>query len=59
MEPDLWKRVDDRIATKQPSRYDNAVEVLTELQHLAQRTGAAGRHARKLTMIERLQKAGF
>ncbi len=68
-EPALWKRVVELVATKQPKRYDEAVVLLTDLRDLAVRKdGDAFRcrlealrveHARKPTLIERLQKAGL
>jgi hypothetical protein len=65
-----WRHVDDLIATKQPGRYDDAVKLLCDLRDLGLRDGRAGEvearlrqlgedHARKVTLIERLQKAGL
>lgn len=68
-EPALWKRVDGLVATKQPRRYDEAVELLTDLRDLAARKDGAdfwrglevlrAEHVRKPTLIERLHKAGL
>jgi hypothetical protein len=68
-ESDLWKRVEDLVATKQPKRYDEAVALLTDLRDLAARKNGAdfhdrlevlrAGHARKPTLIERLHKAGL
>jgi hypothetical protein len=64
----LWQKVEDLIATKQPRKYDEAVEVLQDLRDLAgsdvaefQRRVVALRaaHVRKATLIERLCKAGL
>ena len=67
-EPALWKKVDALITTKQPASYDSAVAVLLDLRDLAARKGAdfqrrveelRSAHARKPTLIARLQKAGL
>lgn len=68
-ESDLWKRVEDLVATKQPKRYDEAVALLIDLRDLAALKNAAGfhhrlevlraGHARKPTLIEPLHKAGL
>lgn len=68
-EPALWRQVEDLIATKHPKRYDEAVELLVDLQDLAARKDEAAhrlqmealrtRHARKPTLIDRLDKAGL
>jgi uncharacterized Zn finger protein len=67
-EPALWKRVDELVATKQPKRYDEAVDLLTDLRDLAARKDGAdfrcqlevlrAENARKRTLIERLHRAG-
>ena len=69
MEPALWKRVGELVATKQPKSYDEAVVVLTDLRDLSARKDGSdfrGRldvlrseHAKKRTLIDRLQKAGL
>jgi hypothetical protein len=68
-EPALWKQVEELVATKQPKRYDDAVDLLTDLRDLAARKdgaefrrrleGLRAEHARKPTLIERLHKAGL
>jgi hypothetical protein len=68
-ESDLWRRVEDLVATKQPKRYDEAVALLTDLRDLAARKNGAdfhhrlkalrAGHARKSTLIDRLHKAGL
>jgi hypothetical protein len=69
-EPELWARIDGLIATKQPNRYAEAVTLLVDLRDLAQREGNERKfrmalealctaHARKLTFLERLRKAGL
>lgn len=64
----LWKKVEGLIATKQPRKYDEAVEVLKDLRDLAgsdvvefqRRVGALrAAHLRKSTLIERLCNAGL
>jgi len=69
-ETELWRQVETLIATKQPARYDQAVELLKDLLALAQRDGTTDRlseqlrqlrqqHAAKRTLIERLDRAGL
>jgi hypothetical protein len=68
-EPALWKRVEELVATRQPKRYEEAVVLLADLRDLAARKDGADfrhrlaalrvEHARKPTLIERLQKAGL
>jgi len=68
-EPALWGRVEELVATKQPKRYDEAIVVLTDLRDLAARKDGSDfrrrlealrtEHARKPTLIERLQKVGL
>ncbi len=65
----LWKRVEELVATKQPKRYDEAVDLLADLRDLAARKDGAefrrrlealrAEHARKPTLIERLHRAGM
>ena len=67
-EPELWRQVEDLIATRQPKRYDEAVGLLGDLRDLATRKDQAAhrfqmealrtRHARKPALIDRLDKAG-
>lgn len=65
-----WSRVEAMIATRKPTEYDAAVALLTDLQALAERdddddvfTSRARAlrrtHARKPTLIERLNRAGI
>lgn len=65
-----WSRVEAMIATKKPAEYNAAVTLLTELQALAERDGhydtftlrtteIRQRHARKPSLIDRLDKAGI
>lgn len=68
-EPTLWKRVEELVATKQPKRYDEALMLLTDLRDLAARKDGdvfrrrlealRTEHARKPSLIERLQRAGL
>ncbi len=69
-EPELWNQVDGLIATKQPKRYDRAVELIVDLRDLAVRQGKTkefrakldvlrGSHAQKPSLIKRLGKAGL
>jgi hypothetical protein len=65
-----WSRVDALIATRKPAEYDAAVTLLTDLQALAERDdrydtftlrtiALRQTHARKPTLIERLNQAGI
>jgi hypothetical protein len=66
-EPQAWREVDALIATRQPRRYDQAVQLLRDLRDLAEREGdsaAAARvnalraeHSRKHGLIRRLDDA--
>ena len=69
-EDTAWSRVDTMIATRKPADYDAAVTLLTDLQALAEReerhytftqrvTALRRTHARKPSLIERLNRAGF
>jgi hypothetical protein len=69
-EAEAWRQVDTLIATKQPSRYDDAVKLLKDLRDVAMRAGRQGevearlvrlreRHAKKPSLIARLQAAGL
>ncbi|MBM4026027.1 MAG: hypothetical protein FJ280_11570 [Planctomycetes bacterium] len=66
----LWTKIDNLIAAKQPKPYDEAVRLLLDLRDLAQREGKQDEfrrrleaihtaHARKGTFIQRLHKAGL
>lgn len=69
-EPKLWDEVASLIAVRQPKSYDQAAKLLVDLRDLAARDGKASEfdarinafraaHARKPTLIKRLQKAGL
>jgi phosphatidylserine/phosphatidylglycerophosphate/cardiolipin synthase-like enzyme len=68
-EPVLWREVESLIATKQPKRYDQAAELLTDLRDRAARRDQLGfrrkidalraAHGSKRTFIARLEKAGL
>lgn len=68
-EPAIWKQVEGLIASKQSKSYDQAVTLLVDLRDLAARKRGAdfqrrveelrAAHARKPTLIDRLQKAGL
>jgi hypothetical protein len=69
-EPELWNQINDLIATKQPKKYDRAVELLIDLRDLAVRKGKTKEfrarldalrafHVQKPSLIERLRKAGL
>jgi hypothetical protein len=65
-EDELWRKVEQLVATKQPKRYDGAVGILNDLSELAERHGGrsdfsrkldklCADHARKLTLIEKVR----
>ncbi len=65
-----WHRVDELIATRRQSDYDEAVRLLKDLTDLAARKGRAAEarrrirglqegHSAKVTFVERLRKAGL
>lgn len=67
---DVWVKVDQLIATKQPKKYDEAVTLLKDLQDLATRDGKEREHSARLghirkqhegkpSLIGRLRKAGL
>ncbi len=69
-EPEFWARIEGLIATKQPNRYDEAVNLLKDLRDLARRDGKDNEferklnaihaaHARKPSFLARLRKAGL
>jgi hypothetical protein len=68
-EPKLWAEIETLIATKQPTRYDHAIKLLADLRDLDSRAKGVDfqmrmealrqAHARKPTLIERLNKAGL
>ena len=65
-----WDELRALVATKQPAKYDEAVQLLRDLQDLGLRNGRADEfavrvrklyveHARKPSFIERLRQAGL
>lgn len=69
-ESTLWVKVERLIAEKQPRSYDQALKVLLDLRDLAARTGKGDNfrqrldalraaHARKLTFLDKLKRAGL
>ena len=68
-ETKLWAEIDGLVATKQPKNYDQAVQLLVDLQDLAARDKGSDfglrierlrqAEARKPSFIERLRKAGL
>jgi hypothetical protein len=69
-EVQAWDKIRALVATKQPGRYDEAVQLLRDLRDLGLRKGRAAEvavrvrqlcveHARKPSFIERLRKAGL
>jgi hypothetical protein len=69
-EDTAWSRVDAMISTRKPAGYDAAVTLLTDLQALAEREdrydtftlrtiALRQTHARKLSLIERLNRSGI
>jgi hypothetical protein len=65
----LWDEVQEQVATKKASGYERAVEILKDLQDLAEKRGhkpafsarlrkLIGAHSSKRAFLERLQKAG-
>lgn len=68
--PAAWKEVEARIEDRTPHSYDRAVALLVDLREAATLVGRqtdfqerrkrlTGRHARKSTLIRRLEQAGF
>jgi hypothetical protein len=66
-ESELWRQVEELIATRKPKSYDEAVEFVTDLRDLAERAGERAAweahfsalraaHHRKSTLIRRLDK---
>ncbi len=69
-EPAAWRRVGALIATKQSGMYDEAVELLIDLRDVSARVDRAAEfdarvrrlaeeHARKVTFVDRLRRAGL
>lgn len=69
-EDSIWKKVADFIDSKQPAKYDEAVELLVDLRDINKKTGKekdfkqklktiCENHHRKVSFLKRLQKAGL
>jgi len=69
-EESIWEEVDTLIDSKQPAKYDEAVELLVDLRDLNKKTGTekafkqklktiCENHHRKVSFLNRLQKAGL
>jgi hypothetical protein len=69
-EDSLWSKVEALVATAKPGKYDEAVEVLTDLRDVAARAGASAafstrlrtlrdKHASKRAFLQRLDKKGL
>ncbi len=69
-EAQAWQQVDSLIATKQPRNYDQAVQLLRDLQEVGVRDGRSAEvdahllrlflgHAKKQNFIQRLKAAGL
>ena len=65
-----WRRVGALIETKKPREYDDAVQLLTDLQAVGARNGQPGvfeqrchelrqQHQRKPSLLARLDRAGL
>jgi hypothetical protein len=68
--PQAWQQVESLIQTRQPKRYDEAVQLLRDLCDLADRQGKAAEararlqalrdaHANKPSLLQRLDEAGL
>lgn len=66
----VWLKVEDLISTKQPARYDDAVNFLVDLRDLAARQGKmqgfqsrhrelCEKHAKKPSLLRKIEKAGL
>jgi hypothetical protein len=69
-EDSIWQKVDEIIDSKQPAKYDEAVNLLVDLRDLYTKTGTekafnqklktiCENHHRKVSFLNRLQKAGL
>lgn len=69
-EADAWRQAEELVATKKPAAYDEAVQLLSDLRELGARGGRSAeveeriralreRHARKLSFVDRLERAGL
>ncbi len=65
-----WSEVDRAIEARQPAKYDEAVTILKDLRAVSEREDRRGafdrrlddlqqRHARKVSLLERLERAGL
>src|SRR5437660_6336373 len=65
-----WDRIEKLIATKQPAKYDEAVQLLCDLRDVASRSKRdrhmaaqldhiRSRHAKKISFLHRLARAGL
>jgi hypothetical protein len=69
-ESEAWREVETSVATKLPKEYDRAVQLLTDLRDLGERSGRQEevaarvqdlrqRHARKPSLLQRMDRAGL
>jgi len=69
-EDEVWRQTEELIDTKNPARYDEAIQLLRDLKDLSTRTGQAvrfktrlgqlrDRHARKPSLLRRIDDAGL
>jgi hypothetical protein len=69
-EDSIWRKVDELIDSKQPAKYDEAVELLVDLRDLNKKTGKdktfkqklktiCENHHRKVSLLNRFQKVGL
>jgi hypothetical protein len=69
-QPATWDRIEKLIGTKQPAKYDEAVQLLCDLRDLANRSKLErhiaahlahirSRHAKKFSFLHRLDRAGL
>jgi uncharacterized protein (DUF1697 family) len=68
-EPQLWRKIEDLVATRLPKDYDETVRLLADLRDLAARNdttafqsqlvGFRAVHARKPSPLTRLDQAGL
>jgi hypothetical protein len=69
-EDSIWKKVDELLDSKQPAKYDEAVNLLGDLRDLNKKTATekvfkqklkaiCANHYRKVGFLNRLQKAGL
>jgi hypothetical protein len=68
-EPQLWRKIEDLVATRLPKDYDETVRLLVDLRDLSARGDSNGfqtrldgfrsAHARKPSLLTRLKQAGL